>query len=754
MYCNKRISFILLAFVCVANVFAQVDEELSSETVSKGQYLEYRSTDKLGFDSFVLNEGNVENWNNWSYEGFRLEGESLSSGAYQGHTVCRAVSPLIQLPNKSQDLFLKLNSKLHSETYYDNAKIYVRFLNGDRDIVYNASGVKDRYDEYIDLHWYAGYKVQFEFVFESDDSFGGEGWDIYGVSVCSTSQMQAVRLYEPRLANLPNNQEQNEVHQDGPEIRSEVKLVLDSVQSVYVHGVTWDNDDHTKGVISFSLIGKNSAYDYLNVDPDNLNLFVDRFRLTVEDRVVDSCKLIKRDSSCNQVDIIYAVDCSASMDPSQKKLAKGIETLNKRLQSKYDLRSAALFFRDGKGDCDSKVDTSIWRCVDFKSDYTYKQELNNEGSRTHCYSVFKYLCKKNLSYNDMSQKVIVLLGNDDYADCYMSVDYETNEGTLTQTEISKILRDKGFQTFVIYNQYRPFSDITKTTHGEFIMSENGTMLFDPNIVVSSISESIENRYYMEFCLPDTTHECKRVMKYKLELDSKSDSINATRAYYPDFELADTTVKEMKDTLCFNKVYNDSLLVQFELTNYCEDDTLRNVRLFYGINDDTSFVRSVPAHRQSDGVTWSAYIPLDDAISSIHYRVSSENTLGKVVFPKKGAQFVVDGKSWYDFNMGCTSFCGNVRLSGNPVRKDDSITIEFGQKDHVTFQLLDNDGKKLNDNLNFNKTLYVEKGERTFRFDELFGKGFFSGGLDPLHPYLLVISNGKEVFMTYLYISRI
>lgn len=748
--------FAVLAIACANNVYCQANDP---EFIPKGEYAVYNSgkSTSIVYNNVIYSANAMEMRDNWTLEGFTASDSSLSTGVYDNGTVYKAVSPVMEIPY-GQHCYLKLDSKLHSESHFDNARVEVMLKNGERHLVYTASGVKNRYDEFIDVHWFSGYRVQFVFTFECDSTFNGEGWDIYEMALCNSV---AAPKKKKGLMKTPNG---NVPVADADSI---TMLLKDSVAKLNLYGVTWDDTEKTKGSVSFSLTDKNGNYiDLFSLSsPNNQNsthveirdtvkadsVITDAIRLIVNGKEITDCKAIKQDREHQKLDIIYAVDCSASMEKYQNQLKISIDSLNSLLKNRYDLRSAVLFFRWNRPE--------NWELHDFTYDYKFNNTYKNDGATTYCNSVLKYLSKVNLSYNDQSQKVIVLLGNDDGNEGWVSIDYETSD-TLRATTVTQMLREKGFQTYVVYNKPSDFRRITEGTNGKYIMSQkivNGdTILFNPDSVAITISNSMKYRYFMEFCMPDTATVCQDTALIQLSIDKdKADSINSKVLYMPKLDLTSEWKQYDEGERCYAKKMNgDSLHIGFTVHNPCETDTIRNVMVYYGYNGDTSLSHQNPALMQDDSI-WRATIPLCDTVQSVRYKIKAENSWASINYPAVGEKVDNLLKQWFVVRTDCEPMCGSFSLSSNPVTsKSDTLGFNVGYKCDIRFALLDRKGNPIPGlSGRLKKTRTYEAGSYSEPLSKIF-PGLFRMGLDPLTPYLLVVSNGNEVFMTYVYISRL
>lgn len=748
--------FVVLAIACATNVYCQTNDP---EFIPKGEYAVYNSgkSTSVSYNNVIYSADATEMMANWTFEGFVVSDSSLSTGVYSNGIVYKAVSPVVEVPY-GQHCYLKLNSKLHSESHFDNARVEVVLRNGERHLVYTASGVKNRYDEFINIHWFSGYRVQFVFTFECDSTFNGDGWDIYEMALCNN--VPAPVKKKGLLKNPASTQQKGGLQPADNTINSDSisMMLMDSTAKVNIYGVTWDNTEKTKGSVSFSLTDKNGNYiDLFSFfHPNNHNTthivvcdtvifdstITDAIKLNVNGKEVKDCKEIKQDKSHQKLDIIYAVDCSASMEKYQNQLKISIDSLNSLLKNRYDLRSAVLFFRWNRPE--------NWELHDFTYDYKFNNTYKNVGSTTYCFSVLKYLSKVNLSYNDQSQKIIILLGNQDgdHLD-----DYEGGK-SLSPTEVSQMLREKGFQTYVIYDQEFHFKTITDNTNGGFFQSDN--FLIKPEAIASHISNSLKYRYFMEFCMPDTAAVCQDSALIQLSIDKdKADSINSKVLYMPKLDLTSEWKQYDEGERCYAKKMNgDSLHIGFTVHNPCETDTIRNVMVYYGYNGDSSLSHQNPALMQDDSI-WRATIPLCDTVQSVRYKIKAENSWTSINYPAVGEKVDNLLKQWFVVRTDCEPMCGSFSLSSNPVTsKSDTLGFNVGYKCDIRFALLDRKGNpipRLSGRLK--KTRTYEAGTYSEPLSKIF-PGLFRMGLDPLTPYLLVVSNGNEVFMTYVYISRL
>ncbi len=327
--------FVVLAIACATNVYCQTNDP---EFIPKGEYAVYNSgkSTSVSYNNVIYSADATEMMANWTFEGFAVSDTSLSTGVYNNGTVYKAVSPVMEIPY-GQHCYLKLNSKLYSESHFDNARVEVVLRNGERHLVYTASGVKNRYDEFVDVHWFSGYRVQFVFTFVCDSTFNGEGWDIYEMALCNN--VPAPVKKKGLLKNPASTQQKGSSQPaEGSAKTDSASMVLkDSVAKVLVYGVTWNNEEKNRGAVSFSLTDKDGNYidlaslmdskkpwDSTHIEiRDTVGIdrsITDAIKLIVNGEEITDCKAIKQDKSHQKLDIIYAVDCSNSMEVYQNQL--------------------------------------------------------------------------------------------------------------------------------------------------------------------------------------------------------------------------------------------------------------------------------------------------------------------------------------------------------------------------------------------------------------------------------------------------
>ena len=156
----------------MANGYCQ---NLDGENIfPKGEYVHVSTTTKQVSYSETLYEADAAIINDtWQNNGFRLEDEAFTTGVYGTNQSFRAISPSFGLPLQREGtrIYIKIDSKLHSESYNDEACLRMRNTKtGESYTLYSASGIGERATEYIDISHYSGYTVQLELSFTSDST--------------------------------------------------------------------------------------------------------------------------------------------------------------------------------------------------------------------------------------------------------------------------------------------------------------------------------------------------------------------------------------------------------------------------------------------------------------------------------------------------------------------------------------------------------------------------------------------------------
>ena len=107
----------------VINCITLKAEDLNSENIPQGQFLEYAGlqSDEIMCNDVVF-EATPEDMEGWERNGFHIENGKMTTGEYDINSHYSIASPFIQLPNQRENLYLKLDAQLHTESYYDIAK--------------------------------------------------------------------------------------------------------------------------------------------------------------------------------------------------------------------------------------------------------------------------------------------------------------------------------------------------------------------------------------------------------------------------------------------------------------------------------------------------------------------------------------------------------------------------------------------------------------------------------------------------------
>ncbi|MCQ2211413.1 MAG: hypothetical protein MJZ34_14100 [Paludibacteraceae bacterium] len=754
---NKSIfKFTLLLFINIITIGSLFADGVDSFYVfPKGLYISHEIKNNTIDYEKILYSANAEKISNtWKVSGFSLIEDNLKTGTYNANVSCKIYSPSIKLPGKgpSSKIYLKLNHSLHSESYYDNAYIRVRNVNSQEDYpLYLNSGIIDEnVVEYIDLTYHAGSTISLEFGFVSDSSFHGEGWTIEKIEIVANKlpRNNEKKLLTRTPSTTNNNLSKGDLMNNESQKKDTLTITWNG-KKLEVLGVQWTSSD--EGIVAFNLKDEKDKYVYDSVVSAN------DFELRLGNQVVDSCNEILYDYD-KKVDMIIAVDCSGSMESMQKSLNASIDSLIEKVKEKgYVSRFAEVTF--GKKNCYNG-------CFDNDLSTDYKGNYVAEGDYEYYYTVLKNIADHKYSYSDLSQKVIVMIGDEDTT---------KNHNGLSQQDVIEALKPNNFQTFIINQEDRggrcdtnvsersvcrsSFEKICQATRGKYIVASNkndacsvSDLTFETDAIVETIGESLNKRYFMKFCLKNSESDdyCGKDIPMSLIIKETGigDSIDTRVKYLPKIERLTDTQKydTVSNTFCA-----DTLEIQFRVLNDCETDTVKNIRVAYSFDNDTSCSETIAADTIDTNI-WSAKIsvPMKLDSSVIHYKILAENSWATISLPTSS-----DHKKWFDINQNCSSpFCSTVHLSSNPItHSSDSISFELSRDQELFFMLLDKKGNVLKHNESEQIKRSCKKGENKYSLSSIFGS-LFEMDYDPLTPYILVVSDGRHTFMSYIYVSRL
>lgn len=582
--------------------------------IPKGEYNHTNTDTKQVTYGETLYESNAELMDEaWQAEGFHLEEGAFATGAYGSNQSFRAVSPVFLLPVQrvGTHIYLKLDSKIHSESWHDVA--YIRVVNtftGESSTIYANYGEQERTVEYINLGYYAGTSIQLEFSFSSDSTYHGDGWSIYGVSIVGDNLQQTLMQRETKgLRNINTQTRGGEGNGETTSTsNNEVTLDYDGV-NVQVLGVTYKDGEN--GTVSFTMTKSDGEY----FTPEEID--ASHFTLKIEGNVVPFCGQVQKNQNHN-VEVIYAVDCSNSMSTLQSKLGMSVDNLNRELE-KYNTSFCEVDFRD--------CNEIIWRGMSTIGHFTLNPMVN-KGSATHVYYTLKHIANNYQPTLAQSQKIMVLLGNDDYYDERRKYNCETQATDLEGEIIRDELRKFGYQTFIIYNGEGVFNDICEGTHGKHIPISDGN--FDYNSVVTKIESSLNARYYIDFC-SESSYECETMVDVSLQIKSTeaADTTSSLVEYMP-------LITRDSATMAYDEHgyhCNGDIRIAFDVSNYCANDEVNTASVIYSVDDGLHFDT---LEARKEGSLYVAYIPNDTIkdstkiIRKIDYRISVQMSKGRFI----------------------------------------------------------------------------------------------------------------------------
>ena len=141
--------WVLLTALFLGNMVSGYCQNMDKEEIiPKGEYVHVSTTTKQVSYSETLYEADATIINDtWQKDGFHLEKDAFTTGAYEANQSFRAVSPSFGLPLQREGtrIYVKIESKLHSESYNDEARLQMRNTKtGEIYTLYVASGIGER----------------------------------------------------------------------------------------------------------------------------------------------------------------------------------------------------------------------------------------------------------------------------------------------------------------------------------------------------------------------------------------------------------------------------------------------------------------------------------------------------------------------------------------------------------------------------------------------------------------------------------
>lgn len=619
---------ILLSCVSVLYCSAILPESISNidVTMPKGEYhVQTQNESAMEYERVVYEVDAVAMDESWEKEGFWLNDNALTTGAYNDGESYRAKSPVISIPqgNEGTKLLLKLDSRLHSESFHDWAYIRAWDLSADHySILYRKSGIKGSSIEYIDLDSLQGRDIRLEFLFQSDSLYGGDGWSIFGISIVEDSHQKIRNIRANQLVSLLGDSYVESDSEENTELE-DVPVLEYGGKTVHLFDVSHNADG--SGTVSFALYEEGKGY----YTTDNIN--ASDFILKIDGKQRTICGEIKK-SQKNNVDVVVALDCSGSMGTSNKNLITTIPNLIQSINDKFNARIAFLKFgakTDGNEIIEniSYGDFAKWQLRNITLETNY-------GDWEMYYHILSEITKTPKNFSQGSQKIIIMIGDEASDKTYsggITNDMGPDKNTIDQKDIANSLDSHGFQTYIINekNNEEGFSAIVEKTHGKYILLKGGS--FDYDSIINHISSSLNSRYFMDFCA-DTVYHCDTVISVNLELkeNHESDSKNTVVEYMPSIKRTSETIGY--DTLVFD--CKGTLPIAFTVSDYCSGYLVDSAFVYFRTDSVSSFDTAIAKKEEINGETvFIANLPINEKnISStrIDYRIAAFLDKGRFV----------------------------------------------------------------------------------------------------------------------------
>lgn len=631
--------------------------------IPKGEYDHTSTATKQVTYGETLYESNAEVMDEaWQAEGFHLEEGAFATGAYGPNQSFRAVSPTFLLPVQrvGTHIYLKLDSKIHSESWHDVA--YIRVVNtftGESSTIYANYGEQERTVEYINLGYYAGTSIQLEFSFSSDSTYHGDGWSIYGVSIVGDNLQQTLMRRETKsLRNINTLTRGGEGDGETPSSSNDLVTLDYEGINIQVLGVTYK--DGESGTVSFTMTKSDGEY----FTPEEIDS--SHFTLRINGNIVPFCGQVHK-SEHNNVDIVVALDCSSSMNGPNTNLINTIPLLTEGI-GKFDAKLAPVRFgatarnavfdtlRKDTFECDPSIIPAKIKDLECKDNFEYGSFVPADrfkivtsdklGDWEMYYNTLLRIANKQTNNSSESQKVIIMIGNEthdhEHYHCPFSYYCWNGEGKDTtiylikndqNTQAQKIstdsvintLRSKGFQTIIISGADNEFNLICQSTHGKQIDINNGN--FNQDDVINTISSSLSSRYFIDFC-SESSYKCDTIVDVSLQIKSTGavDETPSLVEYMP-------LITRDSATMAYDEHgyhCNGDIRIAFDVSNYCVNDFVNIAKVLYSVDDGLHF-NTVEAVKV--GSLYEAYIPknsIPTGIRKIDYRISVQMSKGRFI----------------------------------------------------------------------------------------------------------------------------
>lgn len=855
-----KLSALFLFLTIVIGTFAEISQPKEDKDgyIPKGEYNTCETRDLMPTYSEVLYSADAEVINStWQNDGFSYSNGAFTTGNYNENQQFFASSPSFSLPIQrlGTHIYLRLDSEIDSESWYDVA--YIKVVNlrtGESFTVYANHGIRARAIEYIDLGYFHGNEIRLDFSFSSDSSFHGKGWSIYEAAIVGDKLLStSTPKLKSRIKAMNSSSEDNKMQEPGGGVSENGGIDVSSIyKGIKIQLISVNFKNGNEGTIGFTMTDSstNEYYKLKTIDSSH-------FKVKVGGKEVPICGQVQENQH-NNVDAVIALDCSGSMYAANNNLKNTIPGLLNAL-SQFSSNLAPVRFGADTNDVLIKDNFEFGQFISSKTYSANKfiQPASNLGNTELYYYNLIRIANYPKDYTFGSQKVIIMIG-DESANYGNDIDLERNK--ISESVVVNQLKIKNFQTIIINKESNSseFSDICLKTYGKYINLNNGN--FDKNDVINTISNSLNARYYIDFCLSDTSFACLDTTNVSLEFNyenSQADSKLSLVEFAP-------VIYRSAETISYSdsgwKKCGDSLIVSFAVYNKCGNDTVQSAVVYYAFNNDSVFAAKAVNLTSNDTLSANIFIP--DSVSKIDYRISVQmknsrfiatspqvtNTMGdtwiipvccdssceeqprvtsvnwncdstivattgntndgiKVYFMYNNgyrenleptqytyvpvemtrhsdsvymcklpddiienhiAYFIymtdtIKGmKYWYGYdessveNMeinwsdSCNGLCGSFSLTSNPITSySDTISFNLIEGGEIKFLLTDEHGNKI---CEIKKDLNKGRVQLSLRKDVFNDLDYKT--IDPLKPYILTISTGKEVLMTYIYFSRL